>query len=267
MTLTLTLCGLSLSVIALSACQDKAQSDTEMPLMKTKIAYAPHQSASLVHLPPKLLPSPPVTQVKEDDRQAVQTQLTVSQLSVEAIVSRSTSSGRQAKSEGTSGALAAGPGGQPTSLPAGHPQPAQPKHPTSQPSAHPSSQPTSQGQPVLSGFIYGEISITEEMKAKVKAGSVLFVIVRRYAPEGQKGMMIAATKQDGVTAAQFPLRFVVKQSDAMMGAPLAGKVKVSVRIDQDGDAISKQPGDIIGQAKEAVMVGVNPVAIELNSSI
>ena len=53
----------------------------------------------------------------------------------------------------------------------------------------------------------------------------------------------------------------------MMGAPLVGKVSVSARIDQDGDAISKQPGDIIGSANKAVMVGVNPVVINLNKSL
>jgi hypothetical protein len=119
----------------------------------------------------------------------------------------------------------------------------------------------------LAGFIYGEISLNDAVKDKIKPGSVLFVIVRRYAPEGQKGMMIAATKLDGVTKDKFPLRYVVKQSDAMMGAPLVGKVRVSVRVDQDGDAISKQAGDVIGEAKEAIMVGVNPVAIELNATI
>jgi hypothetical protein len=108
------------------------------------------------------------------------------------------------------------------------------------------------------------------MKALVKPGSVLFVIVRRYA-EGGKGMLIAATKHDGITQGSFseenPFRYVVKQSDAMMGAPLTGKVTVSARIDQDGDAISKQPNDIVGSAASAVMVGVNPVEIELNSKL
>ena len=127
-------------------------------------------------------------------------------------------------------------------------------------------QPTSMSQGQFGGFIYGQIDITDEMKAKVKPGSVLFVIVRRYAEQG-KGMLIAATKLDGVTQGSFPLRYVVKQQDAMMGAPLTGKVTVSARIDQDGDAISKQPNDVIGEAATAVMVGVNPVVIQLNSAV
>lgn len=156
------------------------------------------------------------------------------------------------------------PSSMPTSMPSSRPS-ALPRG--KQAGVHPSSQPSSpQDQLSNAGFIYGEINIDEAMKAKVKAGSVLFVIVRRFDPQG-KGMLIAATKQSGVTADSFPLRYVVKQSDAMMGAPLNGRVSVSARIDQDGDAISKQPNDIVGEASQAVIVGVNPVAFTLNKSL
>ena len=80
-------------------------------------------------------------------------------------------------------------------------------------------------------------------------------------------MMIAATKIDGITAKSFPLRYAVTQKDAMMGAPLVGKVSVTARVDQDGDAISKQPGDVVGAATEAVMVGTNPVKFTLDSTL
>jgi hypothetical protein len=116
-------------------------------------------------------------------------------------------------------------------------------------------------QAQLSGVIYGQLELDDSIKDQIKPGSVVFVVVRRFIPQG-KGMLIAATKRDGVTKDSFPLRYVVKQSDAMMGAPLVGKVTVSARIDQDGDAISKQPGDLTGQAEKAVMVGVNPVVIK-----
>jgi hypothetical protein len=133
---------------------------------------------------------------------------------------------------------------------------------------HATSQPTSQPSvPSTSGMIYGQIDLKPELAKKVKPGSVLFVIVRRYMSNGGKGMMIAATKQAGITSAKFPYRFVVKQTDAMMGAPLAGQVQVSARIDQDGDAISKQPGDLTGTSKQAVMVGTNPVSFTLDQSL
>jgi hypothetical protein len=146
-------------------------------------------------------------------------------------------------------------------------KPAKPaSRPTSRPSSHPSSQPTSQPTQ-LGGVIHGEITIKPELLSKIKANSIMFVIVRRYAPKGQKGMMIAAIKVENIRTDRFPLRYAVTPKDAMMGAPLAGKVQVSARIDQDGDAISKQPGDLIGSAEKAVMVGVNPVKFTIDSSL
>lgn len=221
---------------------------------KRKLAYAPYQKASFSHISPS-------TTSKTSDQE----NLSLSGLSVEDIVQRANRSVDQDQNM-----IAAGwPGGQQPSSQATSTT-AQPK-PVPQPSSaqvHPSSAPASQGSaPAISGFIYGQIELDESLKSQVKPGSILFVIVRRYAPEGQKGMMIAATKIEGITTSAFPLKYVVKQSDAMMGAPLVGKVSVSVRIDQDGDAISKQPGDIIGSAAEAVMVGVNPVAIKLNQTL
>jgi hypothetical protein len=80
-------------------------------------------------------------------------------------------------------------------------------------------------------------------------------------------MLIAATKLENISKDSFPMPFVVKQADAMMGAPLAGNVTVSARIDQDGDAISKQPGDLVGEAPGVVVVGQNPVKMSINKSL
>ena len=225
--------------------------DTYSKSGKRKIAYAPYQTVSFTHVEPQKL-------VEARKAASLKAKLvSLSSFSVENLVEQA-SQGNTAQAN--KGMLAAGwPGGK---APAGK------KAPSSQPTAAPTSQPTSApSQPIVNSFIYGQIEIDDALKAKVKAGSVLFVIVRRSAPQGQKGMMIAATKIEGITAGGFPLKYVVKQQDAMMGAPLVGKVSVSARIDQDGDAISKQPGDIIGSAEKDVMVGVNPVVIKLNKSL
>lgn len=262
----LSLGSIVLFSLALSACQETVSTQQSGALVKTNLAYAPYQSAGLVHFPP----APKVETPAVSSAIASVSIDRLSEISVPALTQKVRPSSGDASSQspvqGETGALAAGPGGAPTSAPSSQPT-SRPTAPTSQATAHPGSQPTSQDQQVLAGFVYGEISLNDAVKDKVKPGSVLFVIVRRYAPEGQKGMMIAATKLEGITKDKFPLRYVVKQSDAMMGAPLVGKVNVSVRIDQDGDAISKQAGDVVGEAKEAVMVGVNPVAVELDKTI
>jgi hypothetical protein len=245
---------------------------------KRKLAYAPYQKISFTHVSSqKLATNKASVSIKSASLDVL------SEVSIENIVERA--KGLKTNSEGM---IAAGwPGGktgsQPTAPsganphakpnganPHAKPNGANPyaKPNGANPHAKPTSAPSSQSnQPSLSGFVYGQLHLDESLKSKVKAGSVLFIIVRRSAPKGQKGMMIAATKLDGVTVGAFPLKYVVKQSDAMMGAPLAGKVNVSARIDQDGDAISKQAGDIIGSAEADVMVGVNPVIIKLNKTI
>ena len=76
---------------------------------------------------------------------------------------------------------------------------------------------------------------------------------------------MAAKKFPVGNATIFPLDFTVTQRDVMMGGTqLAGSVSVSARVDQDGDAISKQAGDIEGAHKGPVVVGQNPASIMLN---
>ena len=244
----------ALLIISLSASLVFADYDgAESTSGKRKIAFAPYQKIAFTHTSPRLKHTDDLT---SSDWQ-------MKQLNIEEIVKRAGRAGDSKTKDDSKGMIAAGwPGGkqpssQPAAAPAKAPHPNAPKAPTSQRTTGKAA-PTSQASgPAVSGFIYGQLNIDEALKSKVKAGSILFVIVRRFAPEGQKGMMIAATKLEGITSGAFPLKYVVKQSDAMMGAPLVGKVSVSARIDQDGDAISKQPGDIIGSANKAVMVGVN----------
>lgn len=254
-----------ISALGIISLAGVASADYNANSGKRKIAYAPHQTVSMSHVSPKKEAVAALKATQSND---------LGQLSVEAIIKKV-----QALPQDNQGMIAAGwPGGGAASQPTQQAQPPHAKAPAGNPHAKapagnphakaPGLLPASQGtQPSLSGFIYGQLELDESVKAKVKAGSVLFVIVRRSAPKGQKGMMIAATKLEGITTGAFPLKYVVKQSDAMMGAPLAGKVNVSARIDQDGDAISKQPGDIIGSADKDVMVGVNPVVIKLNKSL
>ena len=140
----------------------------------------------------------------------------------------------------------------------------------SQPSLQPTSLETSRSQGVASssgGQITGKLYLDAHVRAKFNPSSTLFIIVRGEAPAGQKGPLIASTKRDHLSLSDFPLNYVVTQKDSMMGAPLSGRVSVSARLDQDGDAISKDPGDIVGTADQVVLVGTNPVHIKLDSTL
>jgi hypothetical protein len=306
---------LSFSCVCMMACQADETENTYNS-GKKKIAYTPHQTATLNHIKPivQIQKETPVAAVqgintkvdlsKVTTSQAdttglnqLNTQHIITQASIQANtqarakvkVKQSTTPSQKSaqKQSGSSistkastvkktevdtpserNKIAAGwPKGQaPTQKKQGVAPTRPNSQPTSRPSSHPSSQPTSQPT-ALGGVIHGEITIKPELLSKIKANSIMFVIVRRYAPKGQKGMMIAAIKVENIKADRFPLRYAVTPKDAMMGAPLAGKVRVSARIDQDGDAISKQPGDLIGSAEKAIMVGVNPVKFTIDSSL
>ena len=159
--------------------------------------------------------------------------------------------------------------GKPTSMPASRPA----SRPMGKlPPGHPPMGGGAASQPAAAasgGNINGTITLDKAQADKVKAGSTLFIIVRRDEGEGKKGMMLAAKKIAVTGAAMFPLKYTVTPKDVMMaGTSLVGNVRVSARVDQDGDAISKQPGDVTGAAKAPVTVGGKKNAdFTLNSKI
>jgi hypothetical protein len=60
------------------------------------------------------------------------------------------------------------------------------------------------------------------------------------------------------------LRFARPERQAMIGGTqLTGDVVVTVRYDQDGDALTRQPGDVTGQAR--VKVPADAVALALDT--
>lgn len=118
-----------------------------------------------------------------------------------------------------------------------------------------------------SGVLQGTIELGSGLEAKVKPNSVLFIVARRDAGPGQKGMALAA-KRMVVGPNSFPLSFLMTGKDVMMqGTAFNGAVRLDARIDQDGDAISKQPGDVVGKAKDVVQVGDKGVKFTLDQTL
>lgn len=94
----------------------------------------------------------------------------------------------------------------------------------------------------------GVIKLDGKIKDKVAAGDVIFVVARKY-EEGATGAGTPLAVQK-LTVDKFPLKFSLDSRDAMLaGTTLAGKVVVTARVDKDGDAITKNPGDVTGQTK------------------
>jgi hypothetical protein len=86
--------------------------------------------------------------------------------------------------------------------------------------------------------ISGTIDLADGLSAP--AGSVLFIIARR----GDAGPPLAVKR---VMGASFPLEFELGPDDRMIQAmPFEGPFNVSARIDGDGNAMSRNPGDLQG---------------------
>jgi len=145
-------------------------------------------------------------------------------------------------------------GGDTNALPPGHPQ---------LPPGHPQMGEGSMGGAAPSGafagttpggdfdpktVLSGVIKLDDKVKSKVAAGDVIFVVARKYeAGSTAPGTPLAVQK---LSADKFPMKFSLDSRDAMLvGTTLAGKVVVTARVDKDGDAMTKNPGDVTGQTK------------------
>jgi hypothetical protein len=99
--------------------------------------------------------------------------------------------------------------------------------------------------------VRGVLRIDAKAKDRVKPGTPVFVMVKRVDESGAaSGPPLAAEKLswqgDGMA-------FELTEAQAMIGGTqLVGDVVVEARYDQDGDASSKQPGDVKGSVRTTI---------------
>jgi hypothetical protein len=126
------------------------------------------------------------------------------------------------------------------------------------PAGHPSV-PAGAGEPAAGGMegatpgdipfdpksvIAGVLRLDDKTKAKVADGDTIFLVVRSAENPGPP---LAVKK---LTAGKWPMTFTLDGRDAMVaGTKMTGKVVVQVRIDKDGDAMTKNPGDVTGVSR------------------
>ena len=114
-------------------------------------------------------------------------------------------------------------------------------------------------------FVSGVIRPGGALTAAVKLGTPVFIIVKRADATGAPvGAPLAVEK---LTLDNPTLPFKLTEANAMIaGTELTGDVIVMARYDQDGDAISKMPGDFTGSirvtvpAKDIDLVMDQPIA-------
>jgi hypothetical protein len=92
--------------------------------------------------------------------------------------------------------------------------------------------------------IAGQIKLADKVKDKVKTGDVIYLVARRPGEGGAPGAVVAVRKLE---AGSFPMSFQLDSRDAMMaGTQMQGPLVLTARVDKDGDAMTKNPGDVTG---------------------
>ena len=106
--------------------------------------------------------------------------------------------------------------------------------------------------------IRGRISLAPELEGRVPAGAILFLIARR----GESGPPLAVQR---IADPKLPLEFSIGPEDRMLEQmPFAGPLTVSARLDADGNAMTRTPGDLQGAAAGTYEPGATGVEIVID---
>ena len=111
--------------------------------------------------------------------------------------------------------------------------------------------------------ISGTISVAPELAGSVPAGAILFLVAR---PAGSRGGPPLAVQRMNATG--FPLAFEIGPKDVMIPSmQFTGEIGLSARIDSDGNAMSREPGDLQGSSDGTRSPGDTGVAIVIDERL
>jgi hypothetical protein len=127
------------------------------------------------------------------------------------------------------------------------------------PAPAPPSAPAAAAEP--GGSITGSIVLTASTaKAKPKGGTLYLVARRPSDNPSARGTLIAVKKLPATT---FPLPFSLTAADMpFQNGPFDGELDLTARIDQDGDPLTHEKGDVFGTLLK-VQVGSHDVKLAL----
>jgi cytochrome c-type biogenesis protein CcmH len=172
-------------------------------------------------------------------------------------------------------APAPGPGGKPAAKglpPADSAAPAAADPPKGLPAGHPelpANHPALSGSDPAVGAVQGQvvsgtIDVAPAMKDLVKPGDTIFLVARSIDASGAVQRMPVAV--DRAQVGSFPLAFELSAKQVMVaGTPFTGPMQITARVDKDGEAMTRQPGDVEGTAR--VTVPAKGVQIVLDTPV
>jgi cytochrome c-type biogenesis protein CcmH len=123
--------------------------------------------------------------------------------------------------------------------------------------------PADRGQPptadAAAATVSGTITLAPDFEARVPAGAILFLIARTGAGGGPP----LAVKR--VESPRFPMDFSLGPDDRMIKTmPFEGPLQLSVRLDADGNAMTRAPGDLQGETTQSHQPGESGVSIVID---
>jgi len=132
------------------------------------------------------------------------------------------------------------------------------------PTAAPSASGGRGAPPVVAGAgapIRGTIVLASELEGAVPRGGVLFLVARR--PTG--GPPVAVKR---IADPSFPMEFEIGPGDRMIQTiPFEGPLFLTARVDADGNATSRDPGDLAGAAPAPVEAGATGVTVRIEQKL
>jgi hypothetical protein len=104
----------------------------------------------------------------------------------------------------------------------------------------------------------GTIRIARELEGRVPSGAVLFL-------SGRPGGGAPPTAVRRIEGPRFPLDFEIGPDDRMIQQmPFAGPFQLVVRVDADQNAMTKNPGDLQGEAEGSFPPGASGIEIVID---
>ncbi|HEX5032904.1 MAG TPA: hypothetical protein VFW62_00365 [bacterium] len=116
--------------------------------------------------------------------------------------------------------------------------------------------------PVPAPLLSGKVELDAAVKAQADPLAVLFIIARN-----EQGQIVAVKKL--LPPFQWPVDFSLGEADVMIaGTELSGKLKLTARLDKDGNANPAQSGDILGKTEqEWVSRGGREISLKLKEAV
>jgi hypothetical protein len=137
-------------------------------------------------------------------------------------------------------------------------------NPQTAPIAATSPKPTTQGSPPAGSAtetLEGTLQIAPALAKKLPNNAVLFLIARRAA----QGPPLAVKR---MPVPNFPYHFSIGPDDRMIKSmPFQGPIKLSARIDADGNAMTRTPGDLHSNSDTSHKPGARGITLLIDEII